>query len=63
MPDMATPQQVAEAQERMRRAQEARLVYVERPEPRTVDVAKHKRLADELKRCTDECIRLVSELR
>ena len=60
---MATQQQVAEGEKRMRNAEAGLWAYLERREPRTVDVDRHKRLADELKRCTDEYVRLVSELR
>ena len=60
---MSTPEQITNAHQQMRRAEEALTNYVERPEPREVDIERHKRLAADLKRCVDEYVRLVSELR
>ena len=42
-------------------AQTALREYVERSEPGTVDIALHLRLAEELKRSTDEYVRILSE--
>ena len=59
--EMATQQQVRDAEGQMLRAQAALQEYVERSEPGTVDIALHLRLAEELKRSTDEYVRLLSE--
>jgi hypothetical protein len=59
--EMATQQQVRDAEAKMLRAQAALREYVERSEPGTVDVPLHLRLAKELKRSTDEYVRVLSE--
>jgi hypothetical protein len=58
--EMATQQQVRDAEAKMLRAQAALREYVERSEPNTVDVPLHLRLAKELKRSTDEYVRVLS---
>jgi hypothetical protein len=58
---MATQQQVRDAEAKMLRAQAALREYVERSDPGTVDVPLHLRLAKELKRSTDEYVRILSE--
>jgi hypothetical protein len=58
---MTTQQQVRDAEGKMLKAQAALREYVERSEPGTVDVPLHLRLAKELKRSTDEYVRLLSE--
>ncbi len=45
----------------MLKAQAALREYVERPEPGTVDIPLHLRLAKEVKRSTDEYVRVLSE--
>jgi hypothetical protein len=59
--EMATQQQVRDAEAKMLRAQAALREYVERSEPHTVDVPLHLRLAKELKRSTDEYVGVLSE--
>jgi hypothetical protein len=59
--EMATQQKVRDAEGQMLGAQAALQEYVERSEPGTVDIALHLRLAEELKRSTDEYVRLLSE--
>ena len=59
--EMATQQQVRDAEAKMLRAQAALREYVERLEPHTVDVPLHLRLAKELKRSTDEYVRVLSK--
>ena len=58
---MATQQQVRDAEAEMLKAQSALQEYVERSEQSTVDITLHLRLAEELKRSTDEYVRLLSE--
>jgi len=58
---MTTQQQVRDAEGKMLSAQAALRDYVERSEPGTVDIALHLRLAEELKRSTDEYVRILSE--
>ena len=58
---MATQQQVRDAEAKMLRAQAALREYVERSEPGTVDIALHLRLAKEVKRSTDEYVRVLSK--
>jgi hypothetical protein len=59
---MPTAEQIAQAEARMRHAHHELLDYVERPEPREVDIERHKRLADNLKRRTDEYVSLIAQL-
>jgi hypothetical protein len=58
---MATRQQARDAEAKMLRAQAALRDYVERSEQRTVDIPLHLRLAKELKRSTDEYVRVLSK--
>jgi len=58
---MATQQQVRDAEGKMLKAQAALREYVERSEPGTVDIPLHLRLAKEVKRSTDEYVRVLSE--
>jgi len=59
--EMATQKQVRDAEGKMLRAQAALRDYVERSEQRTVDISLHLRLAKELKRSTDEYVRVLSK--
>jgi hypothetical protein len=59
--EMATQQQVKDAEAKMLGAQAAFWEYVERSDPRTVDIPLNLRLAEELKRATDEYVRVLSE--
>jgi hypothetical protein len=59
--EMATRQQARDAEAKMLRAQAALRDYVERSEQRTVDIPLHLRLAKELKRSTDEYVRVLSK--
>jgi len=59
--EMATQQQVKDAEAKMLGAQAALWEYVERSDPRTVDIPLNLRLAEELKRATDEYVRVLSE--
>jgi hypothetical protein len=58
---MATQKQVRDAEGKMLKAQAALRDYVERSEQRTVDIPLHLRLAKELKRSTDEYVRVLSK--
>ena len=59
--EMATQQQVRDAEAKMLRAQAALREYVERSEQSAVDIPLHLRLAKELKRSTDEYVRVLSK--
>jgi hypothetical protein len=59
--EMATQKQVRDAEGKMLKAQAALRDYVERSEQRTVDIPLHLRLAKELKRSTDEYVRVLSK--
>jgi hypothetical protein len=59
--EMATQKQVRDAEGKMLRAQAALRDYVERSEQRTVNIRRHLRLAKELKRSTDEYVRVLSK--
>lgn len=59
--EMATQQQVRDAEGKMLKAQAALREYVERSEPGTVNVPLHLRLAEEVKRSTDEYVKVLSE--
>jgi hypothetical protein len=58
---MATRQQARDAEAKMLRAQAALRDYVERSEQRTINIPRHLRLAKELKRSTDEYVRVLSK--
>jgi hypothetical protein len=59
--EIATQKQVRDVEGKMLRAQAALRDYVERSEQRTVDISLHLRLAKELKRSTDEYVRVLSK--
>ena len=58
---MATYGQVKAAEARIEQARAALLAYVERSESQQTDVQLHLRLAEDLKRATDDYVRLVAE--
>jgi len=53
---MSTIQQVRGAQARMRVAESALRVYVERPSNLPTDIPRYRQLADQLKAATDEYV-------
>lgn len=60
---MSTLQEVKAAEKRMNDAKEALRKYTERPEGAATDIKLHLRLADALKKATDEYVGVVSKLK
>ncbi len=57
-----TYEEVKAAEERMNEARGVLFAYVERPKSQPTDFQLHLRLAQDLKRATDDYVRLVGEL-
>ncbi len=60
---MATLEEVYAAEQRMNKARDALLAYVQRPPSQPADGQLHRELAEQLKRATDDYATAVAQLK